>query len=213
MNTGPGKPACLLLVLVAALAACTRATLPPPTSATTQPTARSEESRAAEAQKLDQVLLRFQKGTSLIENGKLKEARAAFESLRTSYPHVSVFHNNLGVVYKRLGLLPEAVAAYQQAIKIQPEYPEAYYNLGLALREQGEFRRAEDAYRRALSAAPNFRDAEFNLAVLYDLYLNEPNKAIEHYQTYLASGGEGQEEVAIWIAALQKRADRAKEAP
>jgi tetratricopeptide (TPR) repeat protein len=195
------------------LAACTRATLPPPTPTTAQTTARTEESRTAEAQKLDQVLLRFQKGTSLIENGKLQEARAVFENLRTGYPHVSVFHNNLGVVYKRLGLLPEAVAAYQQAIKIQPEYPEAYYNLGLALREQGEFRQAEDAYQRALSAAPDFRDADYNLAVLYDLYLNEPDKAIEHYQTYLASGGEGQEEVAIWIAALQKRVDRAKETP
>lgn len=202
-----------LLVLVAALAACTRATLPPPVLTPVQTSARTDESRAAEAQKLDQVLLRFQKGTSLVENGKLKEARAAFESLRTSYPHVSVFHNNLGVVYKRLGLLSEAVAAYQQAIKIQPQYPEAYYNLGLALREQGEFRQAEDAYRRALNAAPDFRDADYNLAVLYDLYLNEPDKAIEHYQTYLASGGEGQEEVAIWIAALQKRVDRTKETP
>ncbi|MFZ5876346.1 MAG: tetratricopeptide repeat protein [Nitrospirota bacterium] len=212
MSTGFRKPFSVLLVLVAALAACTRATLPP-TQSPTQTTARADESRAAEAQKLDQVLLRFQKGTSLIENGRLKEARAAFESLRTSYPHVSVFHNNLGVVYKRLGLLQDAVAAYQQAIKIQPQYPEAYYNLGLALREQGEFRQAEDAYRRALSAAPDFRDADFNLAVLYDLYLNEPDKAIEHYQTYLAAGGEGQEEVAIWIAALQKRVERAKETP
>jgi tetratricopeptide (TPR) repeat protein len=202
-----------LLVLVAALTACTRATLPPPTPPPTQTTARTDESRAAEAQKLDQVLLRFQKGTSLVENGKLKEAKTVFENLRSNYPHVSVFHNNLGVVYKRLGLLPDAVAAYQEAIKIQPQYPEAYYNLGIALREQGEFRQAEDAYRLALNAAPDFRDANYNLAVLYDLYLNEPDKAIEHYQTYLAAGGEGRDEVTIWIAALEKRLERAKETP
>jgi tetratricopeptide (TPR) repeat protein len=202
-----------LLVLVAALTACTRATLPPPTPPPTQTTARTDESRAAEAQKLDQVLLRFQKGTSLVENGKLKEAKTVFENLRSNYPHVSVFHNNLGVVYKRLGLLPEAVTAYQQAIKIQPQYPEAYYNLALALREQGEFRQAEDAYHRALVADPDFRDANYNLAVLYDLYLNEPEKAIKHYETYLASGGEGRDEVTIWIAALQKRVEHPKETP
>jgi Flp pilus assembly protein TadD len=171
----------------------------------------ADESRAVEAKKLDQVLLHFQKGTTLVENEKFKEARMVFESLRTDYPHVSVFHNNLGVVYKRLGLLPEAVAAYQQAIKIQPQYPEAYYNLGLALREQGAFRQAEDAYRRALDSAPGFRDANYNLAVLYDLYLNEPEKAIKHYETYLASGGEGRDEVTIWIAALQKRVERPQE--
>jgi tetratricopeptide (TPR) repeat protein len=201
----------MLWVLLAVVAGCTRATLPSPTPTPLPAVARADESRMAEAKNLDEVLLLFQKGTTLVENRKLKEARTVFERLRTDYPHVSVFHNNLGVVYKRLGLLPDAVAAYQQAIKIQPRYPEAYYNLGLALREQGEFRRAEDAYRRALDTAPDFRDANYNLAVLYDLYLNEPEKAIRHYETYLASGGEGRDEVTIWIAALQKRVERTKE--
>lgn len=200
-------------VLLAVMAGCTRAALPPPAATPAPVTARVDESRTPEAKNLDQVLLQFQKGTTLVENGKFKEARTVFEGLRTNYPHVSVFHNNLGVVYKRLGLLPEAVTAYQQAIKIQPQYPEAYYNLGLALREQGEFHRAEDAYRRALDAAPDFRDASYNLAVLYDLYLNEPEKAIKLYETYLASGGEGRDEVTIWIAALQKRVAQTKETP
>lgn len=199
----------LLLVLAAG---CARAPVTPPSPTPAPAATRPDESRAVEAKKLDQVLLHFQKGTTFVENGKLKEAKAVFEALRTDYPHVSVFHNNLGVVYKRLGLLPEAVSAYHQAINIQPQYPEAYYNLGLALREQGEFRQAEDAYRRALKDAPDFRDANYNLAVLYDLYLNEPEKAITHYETYLASGGDGREEVAIWIAALQKRVEP-KESP
>lgn len=201
----------ILWLLLVATVGCTRATLPPPI--TPAPAAGTHGSHPTEATKLDQVLLQFQKGTTLVENGKFKEARVVFESLRTNYPHVSVFHNNLGVVYKRLGLLPEAVTAYQQAIKIQPQYPEAYYNLGLTLREQGEFHSAEAAYRRALDAAPDFRDASYNLAVLYDLYLNEPEKAITHYETYLASGGEGRDEVTIWIAALQKRVERTKEGP
>ena len=209
------RPAYLVVVLIVWLlvtSACTRATLPPP-SATPPRVARGDDSPTAEAKKLDQVLLQFQKGTTLAESGKFKEARKVFEELCTSYPHVSVFHNNLGVVYKRLGLLPEAVAAYEQAIKIQPQYPEAYYNLALAFREQGEFRQAEHAYRQALDVAPDFRDANYNLAVLYDLYLDEPQAAIEHYETYLTSGGEGRDEVTIWIAALQKRLERAKESP
>jgi tetratricopeptide (TPR) repeat protein len=199
----------LLLVVVTALVGCTRATLPPP--APVQASPRVDEPRAVEARKLDQVLLSFQKGITLVEHNKLKEAKVVFEALRTSYPHVSVFHNNLGVADKRLGLLDEAVASYRQAIAIQPVYPEAYYNLAIALREQGEFREAEEAYRHAIEGAPDFRDAHYNLAVLYDLYLNEPEKAIEHYQTYLGSGGEGRDEVTIWITALQKRAERAKE--
>ncbi len=212
MTTLPGQRM-LLWVLLTAIVGCTRAALPPPSATPAPVAARADESHTPEAKDLDQVLLQFQKGTTLVEQGRFKEAKTVFESLRTDYPHVSVFHNNLGVVYKRLGLLPDAVAAYQQAIKIQSQYPEAYYNLGLALREQGEFDRAEDAYRRALDAAPDFRDATYNLAVLYDLYLNEPEKAITHYEAYLASGGEGRDEVTIWIAALHKRVERTKEGP
>ncbi|MBI3608207.1 MAG: tetratricopeptide repeat protein [Nitrospirae bacterium] len=199
----------MLLALVAALVGCTRATLPAPLPGPAA--ARADEPRAAEGRKLDQVLLNFQKGITLVEHNKLKDAKVVFEALRTSYPHVSVFHNNLGVVDKRLGLLDEAIASYREAIAIQPAYPEAHYNLAIALREQGQFLQAEKAYRHAIESAPDFRDAHYNLAVLYDLYLNDPEKAIEHYRTYLASGGEGQEEVTIWIAALQKRAERAKE--
>jgi len=199
------------LLLVAALIGCTRAALSPPVLA---PSAtRGDERRSTETQQMDQVLLNFQKGITLVQHNQLKEAKAVFEALRTSYPHVSVFHNNLGVVDKRLGLLDEAVVSYREAIAIQPAYPEAHYNLGIALREQGQFRRAEEAYQHAIEGAPDFRDAHYNLAVLYDLYLNEPEKAIEHYQTYLASGGEGKEEVAIWIAALEKRVEHSKERP
>jgi len=136
-----------------------------------------------------------------------------FEGLRSTYPHVSVLHNNLGVVYKRLGLLDDAIASYRQAIAIHSAYAEAYYNLAIALREHGDFRDAEDAYQHAIDSSPDFRDAHYNLAVLYDLYLNEPEKAIAHYETYLASGGEGRAEVTIWIAALHKRAEQHKEGP
>lgn len=197
------------LLLVAALIGCTRATLPPPAPAPSS--VRIDERRSTETRQMDHVLLNFQKGITLVEHHQLKEAKAVFESLRTSYPHVSVFHNNLGVVDKRLGLLDEAVASYREAITIQPAYPEAHYNLAIALREQGQFRQAEEAYQHAIEGAPDFRDAHYNLAVLYDLYLNEPEKAIEHYQTYLASAGEGKEEVTIWIAALKKRAEHSQE--
>lgn len=213
MNARSRQTICLGLLLVASVAGCTRATLPPPAPAPAPSAARADEPRAAEARKLDHALLHFQKGATLLESGKFNEAKTVFEGLRTTYPHVSVFHNNLGVVYKRLGLLNEAIASYRQAITIHPGYSEAYYNLAIALREQGRFREAEEAYRRAIDSAPDFRDAHYNLAVLYDLYLNEPEKAIEHYETYLVSGGEGREEVTIWIAALQKRAGRPQEAP
>ncbi len=43
-----------------------------------------------------------------------------------------------------------------------------------------------------------------NLGVLYDLYLSEPQKALEQFEHYLALAGENKQ-VAGWVIELRKR--------
>lgn len=155
----------------------------------------------------DAVLVRLNKGVRLLENGESKQARLLFEKLRDDYPRISIFHVNLGVTYKRLGLLPDAITSYQRALELERGNAEVYYDLAIALREQGEFLKAEQAYKTALTLSPGFRDAHYNLAVLYDLYLDEPEEAVQHYRRFLDLGGGDPEEIEIWITALQKRMD------
>jgi tetratricopeptide (TPR) repeat protein len=165
------------------------------------------------ASRPDAAQNQFTKGVHLLEKGQTEEARFVFEKLRDDYPKISVFYVNLGVTYKRLGLLPEAITSYQRALEIDRGDAAIYYNMGIALREAGEFRKAEQSYKTALVIFPDFMDAHYNLAVLYDLYLNQPNEAIEHYRRYLELGGGSLDEVQIWIAALQKRMNESGKAP
>ncbi len=199
------------LILWIVSSGCMRATLPSSTPPSTL--AQNTLQATPEDKKLDEVLLKFQRGILFLENDKHKEARTLFEELRETYPNVSVFHNNLGITYKRLGLMQQAQDAYRQAIEIHNSDPEPHYNLAIILREQGEFRKAEEEYKKAISLVPNFRDAHYNLAVLYDLYLNQPAEAVQHYQTYLDLGGENQEEIKIWIASLEKRIEDPRRTP
>jgi len=161
----------------------------------------------------DPTVVQFRKGVQLLEKGQTQEARSVFEKLRDDHPRIGIFHADLGVTYKRLGLLPEAIASYQRALEIDRGDAAIYYNMGIALRESGEFRKAEQAYKTALVIYPDFTDAHYNLAVLYDLYLNEPDEAIAHYRRFLDLGGGNSDEIQIWIAALQKRTDPAGAAP
>lgn len=154
---------------------------------------------------LGEILPQFQQGIEFLESGRIDEAKTVFEDLRYDYPHISVFHHNLGVAYKRLGLLDQAVGSYREAIHLNGSYPEPYYNLGIALREKGDFQGAEKKYKKALALNPSFGDAHFNLAVLYDLYLNIPKEAIKHYQVYLGLTPGNHGEIQIWITGLQKR--------
>lgn len=159
---------------------------------------------------VEEVARRFQQGIRFLSKGKTEAARDIFEALRDGYPGVAVFYLNLGVIYKRLGRHTDAIGSYRKAIDLSKRNPDkegakAHYNLGILLREQGDFEGAEAAYLRAVALHTAFDDAHFNLAVLYDLYLNQADKAIHHYQRHMALNNEAPKEMEIWISALQKR--------
>ncbi len=75
----------------------------------------------------------------------------------------------------------------------------------IALRQQGQFDKAEQAYRDALAADANDSLAVLNLGILYDLYLNDTQQAMDLYARYLAMHPEGDAEVSKWITELKNR--------
>ena len=65
---------------------------------------------------------------------------------------------------------------------------------------------AERAYLKAIELEPGYALAYYNLAVLYDLYVQQPELALQNYQQYLALGADdSQAEVERWIADLRRR--------
>jgi tetratricopeptide (TPR) repeat protein len=139
-----------------------------------------------------------------LTQGNDAKALQLFEQSAEADPAQAAAHNNLGILYKRAGRLDDAIAAYQQAVARRAGYPEAYYNLALAHRAKGEFKQAETAYLKALELNEQFVDAHYNLGILYDLYLAQPAKALEHYRASLRLNGPNTQEVSRWVAALER---------
>ena len=100
--------------------------------------------------------------------------------------------------------LPEAEAAFKAALQAAPANAIAGDELGIVERKLGKFAEAEAAYLRAIEAEPNYAQAHLNLGVLYDLYLGEPQKALEQFQRYLEIAGDNKQ-VAGWVIELRKR--------
>lgn len=71
------------------------------------------------------------------EQGRLEEARAAYEAVLRAFPEDWESYNNLGNVLVALGRFDEAAAAFEQAIRRQPDRVEMVFNLSNAL-AQGE---------------------------------------------------------------------------
>jgi Flp pilus assembly protein TadD len=121
-----------------------------------------------------------------------------------AYPQFAGPEVNLGLLYLQDSHLPEAEAAFTAALALNPANAVAGSELGITERKLGKFAEAEAAYQRTIAADPNYAPAYLNLGVLYDLYLAEPQKALEQFEHYVQLAGENKQ-VAGWMAELRKR--------
>jgi len=132
------------------------------------------------------------------------DAELEFKQLAVAYPQFAGPQLNLGLLYLRDSRLPEAEAAFKAALQVTPSNPIAGDELGIVERKLGKFTDAEAAYLRAIAAEPNYAPAHLNLGVLYDLYLSEPQKALEQFERYIEIAGENKQ-VGGWVIELRKR--------
>jgi tetratricopeptide (TPR) repeat protein len=100
--------------------------------------------------------------------------------------------------------LNEAESAFKTALEHNRANAVAGNELGIVERRLGKFAEAEAAYQGTIAADPNFAAAHLNLGVLYDLYLAQPQKALDEFERYLAIAGENKQ-VAGWVVELRKR--------
>jgi tetratricopeptide (TPR) repeat protein len=147
----------------------------------------------------------FAAALALVQAGKLTDAELEFQQLALAYPQFAGPQVNLALIYERSGRLDEAERALKDAITRDPGHALAQTELGVVYRKLGRFKDAEAAYQAAIAAAPDYAPAYLNLGVLLDLYLREPQRALQAFQQYQLLSGNGDKRVANWIAELQSR--------
>ncbi len=140
----------------------------------------------------------------LMKAGRSAEAEAALKQVAAAYPEFAGPDVNLGLLYLEETHLLEAETAFKTALERNPGNAIAGNELGITERKLGKFAEAEAAYQRTIAADPNYAPAYLNLGVLYDLYLAEPQKALEQLEHYVELAGENKQ-VAGWMVELRKR--------
>ena len=99
----------------------------------------------------------------------------------------------------------EQVAALEQSARDNPKQAAGLNRLAVGYRQQGQFAKARETYEQALAADPQYATALLNLAILHDIYLWDPQKALELYDRYLALTPGGDAQVTKWVADLKNR--------
>jgi tetratricopeptide (TPR) repeat protein len=140
----------------------------------------------------------------MMKSGRKTDAELEFKQLIAAYPQFAGPQLNLGLLYLNDSRLPEAEGAFKAALQLAPANPIAGDELGIVERKLGKFAEAEAAYLHAIAAEPNYANAHLNLGVLYDLYMSEPQKALDQFQRYMEIAGENKQ-VAGWVVELRKR--------
>jgi tetratricopeptide (TPR) repeat protein len=146
----------------------------------------------------------YAQALQLMKAGRSTDAELEFKQLVVAYPQFAGPQLNLGLLYLHDSRLPEAEGAFKAALELAPANPVAGDELGIVERKLGKFTDAEAAYLRAIAAEPNYAPAHLNLGVLYDLYMAQPQKALDQFERYIEIAGENKQ-VAGWVVELRKR--------
>ena len=195
-----------LLAVSAVLAACAAQTPDRPRVASAEASAvDAQGSRVIppEAQTL------FEQAVAVMAAGDGLEAQFRFEEFILRYPDFPGAYTNLAIIHAQGGDDQAAEERITDALLIDPRHTPTLNQLGMLLRRQGKFADAEAAYLRALEASPSYAIAHYNLGVLYELYLQQLDSALLHFEQYQSLNGED-EQVGKWITDLKRRvgADR-----
>jgi Flp pilus assembly protein TadD len=152
-----------------------------------------------------EAVQQFDRAVSAMSSGDLAAAEQGFRALAAAYPTYSGPMLNLGILHAKAGKLEDAEKEIKDAIARNGNNAAAYNQLGIVHRKLGRFKDADEAYQRAVQIDPNYALAYLNLGVLCDLYLQEPERALEAYERYLSLASAPDAKVTAWVTELKKR--------
>ena len=147
----------------------------------------------------------YEQALKSLDSGRDKYAKQQLLALTETYPEFSGPYANLGILYFREGDMKSAEEILTKAVQINPQNAMAYNQLGILYRHTGRFDEARQAYNHALQINPDYANAHLNLGILCDLFLLDPNQALQHYERYMELSPDGNEKVSLWLADLKHR--------
>jgi len=152
------------------------------------------------------LLARYEAALALVRAGDDGAAATALEALAAEQPELAGPLFNLARIRQRQGDEDAALKLLAQASSVCTHCAPVWNEIGVLERLQGHFAEAEAAYREAIRREPGYATAHYNLAVLQELYLQQPQLALEGYRRYLTlASGEDAVQVEQWAGDLERR--------
>lgn len=153
----------------------------------------------------DALMLSFRRGTTAMERKQWAAAETEFRGLIAKAPDLPGPQVNLALVYLASGRTAEGEAALKAAAQRWPDFAPAQFQLGVWLSDRGQFKDADRAFAAALAADPDYGPAHYDRGIINELYLQNLQVALTHYEAYQGLQATPDPEVARWITDLRRR--------
>jgi len=198
------------LAVLLALAGCgSVATKPDTEEPADQQATAAEETSVNESSYADidsDTLSIYKHGLKLLKSGNYKQALIHWTRMSENNPDFPGVWVNLSLAQSHNDDYESAKASIETALELKPGFCPALIAMGPVERQLGEFLAAEDYYKQAITCSSgNSADLHYNLGILYDLYLNEPAKALMQYKAAQRQYKNKDEQLEIWITDLTRR--------
>ena len=164
-------------------------------------------SRGAKGQDIDvssEVQTTFDQALLLLQEGQYDTAITLLNSVIEQEKRLTAPYINLAMAYRHTGNEKLAEENLLKALAIDQTQPVANNELGILYRKQGRFDDAKKVYINALSEYPDYLPVIKNLGILCDIYMQDPQCALEQFEKYQQFDPEDKD-VKIWIADLKTR--------
>ena len=193
-----------IALLLAALSACSSVPAPEPEPVVSEPVETTPQP-VAQPEPIDPNLKAYADAIASLKSGKAELALELLLRVSRDAPDLPLVFTNLGLVHFKLQKYDLAEEAFRQAIESDSKDAVAHNHLGILERRKGRFEKALDHYQRAIDIDRDYARAHLNLGILFDIYLQDLEKALQQYEKYQALTSEEDSQVAGWIVDIQRQ--------
>lgn len=149
----------------------------------------------------------FERAIVLLNHNKLDPAKDIFQQLTIDRPELAGAYANLAIIALKKNKPEKALELVNKSLTKNPKLAQALNFLAYLEQITGKIKLAEKHYKEAIANKKDYAIAHYNLALLYDIYLQDIEKAIPHYEIYMKLINNKDKNTADWLEQIKRKVE------
>lgn len=146
----------------------------------------------------------YKKALLLLNKNKLEAAKSIFLQFNSDRPELAGPYANLAIIALKQNQTDKALELVKTSLTKNSKSSQALNLLAYIEQNKGDIQSAEKHYKEAIKYKDNYALAHYNLALLYDIFLQDIDKAIPQYERYMQLIHNTDKNTADWVEQLKR---------